>query len=162
MANKTVECSLPTGLTGCLLKLFDRGGDTLLNTGGDTLTERTNAKGKYTATVTEALAGFYTAIVYLSDGTTPLDFGQVYLVDAVGTYYMVPEAAAGTTGGAVTYGTGTGQISATSGAVASDAPSAAQNATAVAAAILEDPANKIVTDEDGRVTPDSLYERRPL
>lgn len=91
MANKTVEVSgiIASGISGALLKLTAYGADTLLNTGGDTLTEATNVKGTYTCTVTEALAGWYKASVFLSDGTTYLGGGAVFLVDAVGSYPVV-------------------------------------------------------------------------
>jgi hypothetical protein len=93
MANTVVEVlGLPTSLSGPLVKLFTRNSDTLLNTGGDTLTERTNKKGAYTATVTEAIAGYVDAIVTLSDGTTPIFSGVIpNIVDDTGTYRVVDD-----------------------------------------------------------------------
>lgn len=58
MASTPVEFKAPSGLT-LTLSLYAFGSDTLANSGGaDACTERTNAKGIYTATVTEAVAGW--------------------------------------------------------------------------------------------------------
>jgi hypothetical protein len=96
MANTTVEVmGLPIGLTGLVLRIFDVGGDTLLNFGGaDALTERTNAKGSYTATVTESIAGYKRAFVTNSDNTQLYFVGVLpNIADDTGTYTVVEPGA---------------------------------------------------------------------
>jgi hypothetical protein len=63
MANKTVEVLAAEGLT-LTLHLYPWGSDTRANGSGDTLTEATNRKGLYSATVTEAITGWHTAHVF--------------------------------------------------------------------------------------------------
>jgi len=68
-----------TGLTATL-KLYARGSDTIVNGAGDTLTEQTNRKGVYRATVTESLTGLHEA--YMVDGSgNVLYTGYVRLQD---------------------------------------------------------------------------------
>ncbi len=63
MANKTIALRLSelTGITGLKLRLLDAG--TLINTGGDTLTESTN--GWFTCVITEAIDGGCTTSTWL-------------------------------------------------------------------------------------------------
>lgn len=89
MANTIVEIQLPSGVTATL-SLYADGSDTLANTGGaDALTEQTNRKGLYLATVTEALAGLYWAKVLI--GSNVLASGWVVLADDTGTYSVSEE-----------------------------------------------------------------------
>jgi hypothetical protein len=68
-----------TGLTGTL-KLYARGSDTIVNGAGDTMTEQTNRKGVYRATVDESLSGLYEA--YFIDGSSNVLYtGIVDLAD---------------------------------------------------------------------------------
>lgn len=84
MANTIVELLSPAGLT-LTLELFPEGSDTIANGAGDTLTEATNRDGLYTATVTEALAGYYYAKII--DGSSNLiSAGWVKLADDTNTY----------------------------------------------------------------------------
>lgn len=86
MANTTVEAQLPPGLT-LTLELYPDGSDTIANGAGDTLTEATNRHGLYTATVTEALSGYYFAVIV--DGSDVLiATGWVKLADDTSTYKM--------------------------------------------------------------------------
>lgn len=78
MATTPVEFFCPSGLT-LTIELYPYGSDTIGNTGGDSATEATNRKGLYSANVTEALAGWYTAIV--KAGTTVVALYSVFLVD---------------------------------------------------------------------------------
>lgn len=87
MASTPVQLQLPSGLTATL-SLYAAGSDTLANSGGaDTLTEATNAKGLYTATVTEALSGVYFAKVLV--GSNVVGTGWVALADDTTTYRVV-------------------------------------------------------------------------
>jgi len=73
-----------TGLT-LTLKLYARGVDTLANGAGDSMTEQTNRKGTYRATVDEALSGTYEA--YAVDGSgNVLYTGLVDLEDTTSVY----------------------------------------------------------------------------
>lgn len=90
MANKTVEILLDqSGLSVLTVDLFQFGSDTRANGSGDTMTEATNRKGCYQATVTEAITGLFTCHIY-DDGvlikTGVTRFGS----DAVGVYRIVP------------------------------------------------------------------------
>ena len=85
MANKTVEILLAAGQTGLTIDLYQWGSDTRINGSGDTLTEETNRKGLYTATVTEAITGMMTAHVF--NGSTLITAADLYIPsDAVGVY----------------------------------------------------------------------------
>lgn len=89
MASTPVEIQLPSGVTATL-SLYPLDSDTLANSGGaDTLTEPTNAKGFYTATVTEALSGVYRAKVLV--GSTVLATGFVNMADDTSTYRVVDD-----------------------------------------------------------------------
>lgn len=84
MASTIVELLAPSGLT-LTLELYPEGSDTLANGAGDTLIEETNRNGLYTATVTEALDGYY--YVKVIDGSSNLvSAGWVKLSDDTGTY----------------------------------------------------------------------------
>lgn len=78
MATTPVEFRAPTGLT-LTLELYAYGSDTIGNTGGDSATEATNRKGLYSASVTEALAGWYTA--HVKSGSTVIAVYDVFMVD---------------------------------------------------------------------------------
>lgn len=88
MANKTIE--VPVGVQGradLVLKLYALGADTLLNTGGDALTERTNKKGFYTATVTENITGVnHVRVTDASDVAVWVGVTESALADDTGTY----------------------------------------------------------------------------
>lgn len=74
----TLELLAPTGLT-LSVQLYPYGSDTIANgVGGDSLTEATNRKGLYTATIAEAITGWHTAHVFLSG--TVIAAGDVYLI----------------------------------------------------------------------------------
>ncbi len=60
MATTPIEFDAPEGLT-LTLELYPRGSDVLANGPGDAATEKTNDKGRYTASVTAAIAGWHTA-----------------------------------------------------------------------------------------------------
>lgn len=94
MANKTIALRLSelTGITGLKLRLLDAG--TLVNTGGDTLTETSN--GWFSCTVTEAVtAKFYDVEVVSASDVLEAAGGKVYFPngDAVGTYVVDDPAA---------------------------------------------------------------------
>ena len=85
MANKTLEVKAPSGLT-LTLDLFPVGSDTRANGSGDTLTERTNAGGIYSATVTEAITGWHDAVIK-DDSSNVIGVGEVNIrTDTVDTY----------------------------------------------------------------------------
>src|SRR5690606_23827382 len=78
MASTPVEIQAPSGRT-LTLELYPLGSDTIANTGGDSLTEHTNRKGFYQATVTESLSGWHHVLV--KDGSTAVANGYIYLTD---------------------------------------------------------------------------------
>ncbi len=90
MANKTIALRLSelTGETGLKLRLLDAG--TLINPGGDTLTETTN--GWFTCTVTEAVtAKFYDVeVVNASDGLEASG-GRVYFSGDTADTFIVDD-----------------------------------------------------------------------
>src|SRR5690606_3716044 len=88
MASTPVEIQYTSGVT-LTLELYPLGSDTIANGSGDTLTEETNRKGLYIATVTEALTGWHHAIVL--HGSVPVSVGYVYLTDTANVHR--PEAA---------------------------------------------------------------------
>src|SRR5690606_2289016 len=87
MASTPVEISYTSGLA-LTLELYPLGSDTIANGSGDSLTEATNRKGLYVATVTEALTGWHHAIVF--HGSTPVAEGYIYLTDTTDVHR--PEA----------------------------------------------------------------------
>ena|GEM_PF-6587290 len=87
MASTPVEIQAPSGRT-LTLELYPLGSDTIANTGGDILTEHTNRKGFYQATVTESLSGWHHVLV--KDGSTPILVGYIYLTDTTSVHR--PEA----------------------------------------------------------------------
>ena len=81
----TVVVAAPPGLSSPAVYLFDAAGDTVLNTGGDTLAPGTNATGKYSATVAETLNGWHYYEVRVS--STVIRNGFAKLTDG-GTIYL--------------------------------------------------------------------------
>lgn len=90
MASTPVQFFCPSGLT-LTLKLFAHGSDVLANGAGDACVEKTNCLGLYEATVTEALAGMYDAVVLV--GADVLANYHVELRDTT-TVYRCGEYAA--------------------------------------------------------------------
>lgn len=75
----TLELFAPPGLT-LTVELYPYGSDTIANgAGGDSLTEATNRKGLYAATVEETLSGWHTVHVKL--GADVIVASDVYMVD---------------------------------------------------------------------------------
>jgi hypothetical protein len=91
MASAIVEIVAPSGMT-LTLSLFPIGSDTA-GASGKTLTERTNCKGTYRATVTEVLVGLYRAVAL--SGTTAVAVGIVLMSDVASDHYVVPPAPTG-------------------------------------------------------------------
>lgn len=83
--SQTVVVAAPPGLSSPAVYLFDAAGDTVLNTGGDTLTPGSNATGKYSATVAETLNGWHYYEVRVS--STVIRNGFAKLTDG-GTIYL--------------------------------------------------------------------------
>jgi len=89
MANTIVQCKAPDGLT-LTLKLYAVNGDTIQNgASGDSMTERTNNLGTYTATVTEALTGVHEARITNASDQTIASYLTETLVDDTGTYECI-------------------------------------------------------------------------
>lgn len=80
---QTLEVRAETGLS-LTVKLFPYGSDTAANGSGDTLTEATNRKGLYTATVSESISGWHTAHIF--EAGTCLAVHDVYLTDTATTH----------------------------------------------------------------------------
>lgn len=90
MANKTVEILLDqSGLSVLTVDLFPFGSDTRANGSGDTMSEASNRKGLYQATVTEAITGLFTCHIY-DDGTLIKTGVTRFASDSVGVYRIVP------------------------------------------------------------------------
>lgn len=85
MADTTVQVIAPSGLS-LTVELYALGSDVLANGSGDNLTEETNRKGLYAATVAEALSGIYSAHVKL--GSAVIAVGWLELADDTGTYVV--------------------------------------------------------------------------
>lgn len=88
------------GLTGCTLKLYPRGSDSIANGAGDALTAQTNRTWVYRATVDEAISGLHEAVVV--DGSNNVLFvGVIDLEDttAVQTVAELAHAITESTGG---------------------------------------------------------------
>lgn len=88
MASTVVLVPAPpehAGRSDLVLELYEVGGTSLLNTGGDTLTELTNNDATFTATVTEALSGLKQALI-VDTSNNPIGSLFVYLQDDTGTY----------------------------------------------------------------------------
>jgi hypothetical protein len=89
--------------------LYPYGSDSIANGAGDSATERTNAKGLYSADVTEALSGWHDAVI--EDGSSNvIGNGATYLEDNTDVHRveeapirlydgLVPDADAGANGG---------------------------------------------------------------
>ena len=88
MADTIVQCDAPDGMT-LTLKLYAVNGDTLLNGSGDVLAEKTNNKGTYTATLTEALTGVHEARITNASDQTIAKYLTEVLVDDTGVYECV-------------------------------------------------------------------------
>jgi len=89
MANTIIQADAPDGLT-LTLKLYAVNGDTIQNgASGDTLTEKTNNKGTYTATLTEALVGVHEARITNASDQSIGKYVTEVLVDDTGTYECV-------------------------------------------------------------------------
>lgn len=82
----TVEYWHPTTGATLTLNLYAVGSSTVVNTGGDTLTEDGSTR-RYTAAVAEALAGVYKARVVNGSGVVLYD-GLVKVADDAGTYQI--------------------------------------------------------------------------
>lgn len=89
MATTPVEIQLPTGLSSLTISIYSLTDDSsLANSGGaDTLTEETNAKMFYRASVTEALSGIYRYRVI--QGGTEYASGYLYMEDDTTVRYCV-------------------------------------------------------------------------
>ncbi len=145
MANTPVELRAPTGLS-LTLELYPYGSDSLANSLGDTLTEQTNRKGLYLATVSEPLVGWYTAHVLMS--STLLAVYDVYLEDDTDVHRCedAPQRLHdGNDGGKVQAGSGANQLNVASGRVLLQAsqtgvsiPEVGQVAEGVSLAATED------------------------
>lgn len=83
--SQTVVVAAPPGLSSPAVYVFDAAGDTVLNTGGDTLSPGTNATGKYIATIAETLSGWHYYEVRVS--STVIRNGFAKLTDG-GTIYL--------------------------------------------------------------------------
>jgi hypothetical protein len=89
VANTIIQADAPDGMT-LTLKLYAVNGNTILNgASGDTLTERTNNSGTYTATLTEALTGVHEARITNASDQTIAKYVTEVLVDDTGTYECV-------------------------------------------------------------------------
>lgn len=92
MANKTVVWTVSglAGETGLTLLLFTEGGNSPVNGAGDALTN--SAYGRLTCTVTEALAGWYDAVIIDGSSNIVTERGpdaKVYFIgDVAGTYVV--------------------------------------------------------------------------
>ncbi len=80
---QTLEVRAETALS-LTVKLFPYGSDTIANGSGDTLTEATNRKGLYTATIAESISGWHTAHIFESG--TCIAVHDVYLTDTATTH----------------------------------------------------------------------------
>lgn len=83
MPATTLAFIAPSGLT-LTVELYPEASDTIANGSGDSCTEATNRKGYYSATVEEALAGWYLAV--FKSGSTPVGASWVLLADDTNTY----------------------------------------------------------------------------
>ena len=89
MANAIVQCQAPTGLSLTLSLYAFSSDDTLANSGGaDTLTEKTNNKGLYQATVTEGLSGWHWAKI-LDGSSNLIAHYAVWMSDTTNTHRCV-------------------------------------------------------------------------
>lgn len=83
MANTNIIFAAPSGLSP-VVYLYPDGSDTVANLGGDSGTERTNAKGLYTATISESISGLHFVVVKV--GTAVIGNYWVKLQDDTNTY----------------------------------------------------------------------------
>lgn len=93
MASKTVTLNSQAyaGTSGLTLFLYSPSNGSIGNGSGDSLTAGSN--GLFTATVTEAITGWWNVVV--KNGSTPLlEGGRLYIpADVVGTYIVDDPAA---------------------------------------------------------------------
>lgn len=80
---QTLEVRAETALS-LTVKLFPYGSDTIANGSGDTLTEATNRKGLYTASIAESISGWHTAHIF--EAGTCIAVHDVYLTDTATTH----------------------------------------------------------------------------
>jgi len=141
MANKTivVHLSSSSGQTDLSLRLY--AGATIINTGGDTLTE-SGTSGQFSCVVTEAVtAGWHRVDVY-DDTELAYEGGWVYLPgDTEGTYLVDDPAAGGESAADVyayfTDGTRANAFKATGFAVAGDAMTLSSGERDTLAAVID-------------------------
>lgn len=86
MAATVVVVKLSTAQTGLVLKLYQKGDDTLLNGTGDALSEDATRKCYYTATVDESITGDFDAVIEDADGVGIAIFDLIGLLDTVGPF----------------------------------------------------------------------------
>ncbi|WDI44775.1 hypothetical protein [Bremerella sp. P1] len=85
MADTIVEVQLPPTSSSPTLYLYELSDDTTVqNTGGDSLTQETNAEGFWQATVTEALADTFR--VKVTDGGNTIYSGYITVADDTSIY----------------------------------------------------------------------------
>jgi len=85
MANTIVECMAPAGLT-LTLKLYAEGSD--VESASSSLVEESNRQGFFLATVTESLAGWFSANIITTAGSNLVASGWVYLADTTDSYFV--------------------------------------------------------------------------
>jgi len=90
MANSIVECMAPANLT-LTLKLYAEGSD--VESASSSLVEESNRQGYYLATVTESLAGWFSANVITTTGSNLVASGWVYLADTTDSYFVSDQIA---------------------------------------------------------------------
>lgn len=126
MADTIVMVAIPSGYSSPVIKLSDVSTpDTIVNNSpnGDTLTELTNMKGFYTATISESVTGLHLVTVETSDGSVVLRTGEVSLADDLNTY-RVQESCY------IMSGTKEGELSISSGVAQADMAQISGDATA--------------------------------
>lgn len=116
MATQTITLTSLPNLATPTLKVFPVGSDTAVSGSPFTLTEATNAKGRYAVTFTGTLAGEHECFLY--SGATQVASGFVTLANATGSYEVRPVREVVLAGSQPNYAP----------AKASDVPTAAQNA----------------------------------
>ena len=92
MATQTIEFAAPSGQTISTVRLFAAGSDTIVDTAA--ATERTNAKGVYTAAFTDLAAGLY-RLVAINSGGSLLAQWWTRTAAQTGTYYAYENPDAG-------------------------------------------------------------------
>lgn len=137
--SQTVVVAAPPGLSSPAVYLFDAAGDTVLNTGGDTLAPGSNATGKYSSTVAETLNGWHYYEVRVSstvirNGFAKLtDGGTIYLGEITSTEVAAVQSGLSTLA-AADIRTAVGLASANLDSQLADLPTNSELTTALAAA----------------------------